>query len=486
MCRLINHVFRGSNIPEQKASDRAPSTSVIPVVFGPLTDWQYQEHECCCSEQFFSQLVISLAFEVAGSFVQPRPHTSIVVVGFGERFLNALRRYLKAALHRMTSFVYESSLVGREKRSKIPVEQFELENLEEAAIVQVVAADALVGREADVVYYCCPRGGNQTGSWSGRCLDARQQFKALTRARHRLYILVEDASGKTVFCEGHPCASEAARLGAQRCRKGNRDCRGCGQCNGLDGCMYPMRLVEFCRTQKTSEPVSIHQYADHLRRAPLWPKLFDAHGVAISAYWAARELYCQSRQDMQAGARPTREDHDVVEIAAMELDGQLDTQQFVSRYASHVDARAITSDLDDVIRPDARLDSETTWAYWRPLVIDAMNVRVYLNREIIITLPFASSMGMWIENESMEIKHGATGDVRRLQSLANVLALETLGLVRKRWHGDALALIVDAYCLEDAVGFKLQHKSAYGLESWLNISCELAPPDQHRLQSNIR
>ena len=99
VCRLINYVTRDSDFPKQTASAQAPSTSVIPVIFEPLTDWRYEEYERCASQQFFSQLVTSLAFEVVGSLIPSGCHRSIMVVGFGERFLTALRGFLKDCLH---------------------------------------------------------------------------------------------------------------------------------------------------------------------------------------------------------------------------------------------------------------------------------------------------------------------------------------------------------------------------------------------------
>ena len=98
-------------------------------------------------------------------------------------------------------------------------------------MVDVVVADAAGGRDAQVVYYCCPRRRREDASWRGECIERHQQFVCLSRVRQRMYIFLEDFTNTTrVNPRSSKFFSEAVSYGAIRC-----DCQnGCDRCGRSD------------------------------------------------------------------------------------------------------------------------------------------------------------------------------------------------------------------------------------------------------------
>ena len=133
-------------------------------------------------------------------------------------------------------------------------------------MVDVVVADAAGGRDAQVVYYCCPRRRREDASWRGECIERHQQFVCLSRVRQRMYIFLEDFTNTTrVNPRSSKFFSEAVSYGAIRC-----DCQnGCDRCGRFDKQIVLLRLAHRCRKRvREGSYINTKTYADS---SSVWP-----------------------------------------------------------------------------------------------------------------------------------------------------------------------------------------------------------------------
>ena len=139
--------------------------------------------------------------------------------------------------------------------------------------MDVVVADAAGGRDAQVVYYCCPRRRREDASWRGECIERHQQFVCLSRVRQRMYIFLEDFTNTTrVNPRSSKFFSEAVSYGAIRC-----DCQnGCDRCGRSDKQIVLLRLAHWCRKRvRQGSYINTKTYAVS---SSVWPGPYSRWG----------------------------------------------------------------------------------------------------------------------------------------------------------------------------------------------------------------
>lgn len=106
---MIQFVFGERHASLHCNPSKSPATEVMPVVFRELTDWEFDEHEAVRSQQFFAQLASSIALEVVHVLTSPvvaHRAQAILVVGFLNRFLKSLQKYLRCCLRQLCWKIY--------------------------------------------------------------------------------------------------------------------------------------------------------------------------------------------------------------------------------------------------------------------------------------------------------------------------------------------------------------------------------------------
>ena len=139
---MIQSVFGERHASLHCSPSKSPATEVLPVVFHALTDWEYSQHEAVRSQQFFAQLAASIALEVVHALTSPavaHRARAILVVGFLNRFLDSLQKYLRSCLGRLCWKVYSRLCQTEQHMVALDREEFEFDKLRSDGTVEDAA-----------------------------------------------------------------------------------------------------------------------------------------------------------------------------------------------------------------------------------------------------------------------------------------------------------------------------------------------------------
>lgn len=179
------------------------STWMIPVLFYRVSDWVTKGYECQASLTLFLSIAMVLAAEALRSLRQPKP-TTVVVTAFLLKQLRALEAFVQIAVPQIC--VVMQAMAGMTGVTAGQVQAI-LEHW------QFRGPYSVGGANADVAVCLGVRRQSADKAWRGLALERPLVYTALTRAKHRAYIFLEDLREEVLLPHHGPQANEGRLLG---------------------------------------------------------------------------------------------------------------------------------------------------------------------------------------------------------------------------------------------------------------------------------
>ena len=474
---MLRCVFRWRHSRLNCALVNPPPTQVVPILFQPLSDWECHGDEVASSQQLFAQLATPLAFEVVRILTAPSVEArcgAIRILGYRRRVLQTLQEYLRHCLHDLCWPIYEAVRATDHHTLPVRKEEFMFQVLQACGTVKLDGVDVAEGCDAPVVFYCCHRRSKDDVSWAGQCLCKRKQFVGLTRARLRLYILIEDFSSTTMVGRNDPLVEEACTLGARVCR----DARGllckqsCSECSRLAERIILLRLVNFCRgvlvrrgckdwttIRTASTCVSDHGWANPLSR--ILPGHRDlAQEVYNEAWWAYHACeWAKVIQHSNASEPVQQTQGDEIWFHPREMVRGSMCEHLLRTHppCNTLEPPSVLSEsilLEPWQIHDRGLEATRLTCHWEPFKVDALSVHIRQTCEIIVTVPFAPSLTTWRSWRTPQRPESEEVDKTNMIEMARVLSQETYARLHKQMRRDNfhLSQLVTRCKTEDSSG----------------------------------